>query len=232
MPAPARGEHLRTVALVEAALLLDIVVLLVLVRTYLPIPGFQGVLRLVCPGPFVLLALRRGPRTCLVATMAAYVLLSTLIGPILAIQILVFGGLGAVFGYVSSRRGHPAVAIVVGAVLYAVFYLFLPFILGLWVLRISPKSAIDAVRTQVHSVVSFVLSLHFGTIALRDTPVRGITNLANWFVANWLVSIVVGIVLYSLVNIWAYLVVTRELFRVLPADVRTNAQGAPVDFYS
>src|SRR5579871_3715000 len=85
LPRSGVSEHVRTVALVEAALLLDIVVLLVLVRTYLPIPGFQGVLRLICPAPFVLLALRRGTRTCLLATVAAYVLLSTLIGPILAI---------------------------------------------------------------------------------------------------------------------------------------------------
>jgi uncharacterized protein YybS (DUF2232 family) len=218
--------------LVEAALLLDIVVLLVLVRTYLPIPGFQGVLRLVCPAPFVLLALRRGTRTCLVATVAAYVLLSTLIGPILAIQILVFGALGAIFGYVSSRRGPAVLAIVIGAAVYGVLYLFVPFVLGLLVLRISPQGAIDAVRTQVHSIVNFILSLRFGGLSLRDTPVRGVTNLAEWFVAHWLVAIVVGIVLYSLLNIWAYLIVTRELFRLLPADVRTDAQGATVDFYT
>ena len=47
----------------EASLLMDVTVLLVLLRTFLPIPGLQGVVRLACPVPFVLLALRRGPRS-------------------------------------------------------------------------------------------------------------------------------------------------------------------------
>lgn len=51
-----------TVALVEAALLLDIVVVLCLVRTFIPIPLLQGIVRLFCPTPFVLLGLRRGSR--------------------------------------------------------------------------------------------------------------------------------------------------------------------------
>ena len=54
-------------------------VLLVLLRTFVPIPGFQGLVRLACPMPFVLLAVRRGPRAGLIATVAAYLLLSTFI---------------------------------------------------------------------------------------------------------------------------------------------------------
>ncbi len=226
------ARHLRTVALVEAALLLDIVVLLVLVKTYLPIPGFQGIVRLACPAPFVLLSLRRGTRTCVLATVAAYVLLSTLIGPILAIQILVFGGLGALFGAVSRRGGHPAIAISIGAALYGVLYLFLPFVAELALLRMSPKSVIDAVRTEVHNLTRLVLGLRFGPYTVRGSPVQAITNLADWFVAHWFVSVVIGIILYSLLNIWAYLIVTRELFRLLPVDVRKDARGTTFDFYT
>jgi hypothetical protein len=218
--------------LVEAALLLDIVVLLVLVRTYIPIPGFQGVLRLVCPAPFVLLALRRGARTCVVAAVSAYILLSTLIGPVLAIQILVFGGLGALFGAFARRRRPPALAIVLGAAGYGVFYLFLPVLLGLWLLRISPKSALDAVATQMHNLAAFLASFRIGTLALHDTPLFALSQAANWLATHAVQAYVVTNVLYSLVNIWAYFLVTQELFRILPQDVRTDAQGATVDFYT
>lgn len=217
----SRSAHLRTVALVEAALLLDIVVLLVLVRTYLPIPGFQGALRLVCPAPFILLGLRRGVRTCGLATVSAYVLLSTLIGPVLAIQILVFGSLGCIFTYVSRRQGPQAIAVVLGAAVYGVLYLLVPFVLGLWLLRISPQTAIDAVTTQMHHVAGFFARLHLLPLA----------HLADWLAVHWVAAYIVSNIIYSLVNIWAYLVVTRELFRLLPAEVRADAQGQSFDFY-
>ncbi|HWE61211.1 MAG TPA: hypothetical protein VHB98_05825, partial [Chloroflexota bacterium] len=70
-PTAARAQDQKDsiVALVEAALLLDIVVVLCLIRTFVPIPGFQGVIRLICPAPFVLLGLRHGVRTTFVATV-------------------------------------------------------------------------------------------------------------------------------------------------------------------
>lgn len=217
----SRSAHLRTVALVEAALLLDIVVLLVLVRTYLPIPGFQGALRLVCPAPFILLGLRRGVRACGLATVSAYVLLSTLIGPVLAIQILVFGSLGCIFAYVSRRRGPQALAIILGAAVYGVLYLLVPFVLGLWLLRISPQTVINAVTTQMRHLAGFLARLHLLPLA----------HLADWLAVHWVAAYIVSNIIYSLVNIWAYLVVTRELFRLLPAEVRTDARGQSFDFY-
>src|SRR5438552_18508564 len=125
-PAPTTRRSrldLRTTA--EASLLLDVTVLLVLLRTFLPIPGFQGLVRLACPMPFVLLAVRRGPRAGLIATVAAYALLSTFIGPVFATQVLVFGGLGTLFAWASKRRVHPRVTVLVGALLYGLLH-FLP----------------------------------------------------------------------------------------------------------
>ena len=50
---------------------------------------------------------------------------------------------------------------------------------------------------------------------------HGVTWLANHAVPAYIVS--EG--LYSLINIWAYFVVTQELFRLLPRDVRTDLAG-------
>src|SRR5438105_13697637 len=93
-PAAPRRSRLDVRTIAEASLLLDVTVLLVLLRTFVPIPGFQGLVRLACPMPFVLLAVRCGPRAGLIATVAAYLLLSTFIGPVFATHVLVFGGLG------------------------------------------------------------------------------------------------------------------------------------------
>src|SRR5438046_10741838 len=94
-PAPAvRRSRLDVRTIAEASLLLDVTVLLVLLRTFVPIPGFQGLVRLACPMPFVLLAVRRCPRAGLIATAAASLLLSTFIGPVFAPPVPVFGGRG------------------------------------------------------------------------------------------------------------------------------------------
>lgn len=225
-PAPSTARpmsRVNTAALVEAALLLDLVVLLILVRTYLPIPGFQGLIRLVCPAPFILLALRRDVRTCLLATVASYVLLSTLVGPVLAIQILVFGGIGAVFAAVARRGLHPSLAIVIGAALYGVFYLFLPFVLGLAILRVSVKDVVSAVKDEVHTIEHLLARLHL--------PTHTLTVTTDWLIAHWFWTVVIGIVVYSLANLWAYFVVSRELLRLLPAELRADAQGKPIVFF-
>jgi hypothetical protein len=37
---------------------------------------------------------------------------------------------------------------------------------------------------------------------------------------------------YSLVNVWAYLVVSIELYRRLPVEARRDARGGGLDFFS
>ncbi len=228
----------------ESSLLLDVTVLLVLVRTFLPIPGFQGLIRLACPMAFVLLAARRGTRAGLVATAAAFVLLSAFIGPLLATQVLVFGGIGTMFAWAARRRWHPAAVVVVGAFLYGVLYLVPPFIFGLLVLRVDLMRTLNDVKRQSAQFLDGlghlqILGLHIGQGVLRSVssvgPGRalldGLHNLALLALQHPLATLVIFFAGYSLLNVWAYLIVSIEVFRRLPAEARRDAEGAMVDFF-
>lgn len=236
------GLDVRTIA--EASLLLDVTVLLVLIRTLLPIPGFQGLVRLACPVPFVLLALRRGPRAGFLATVASFVLLSTFVGPLLATQVLVFGGLGTMFAWASQRRFPAAPTVVIGALLYGLLYLLPPFLFGLAVLRIDLGKTLSDVKKQAAQFLDglghlTVLGLKVGAGVVRALssfgPGRWLLDtlhaMSLWLLTHPLLTLVGFFGLYSLINVWAYLVVSAELYRRLPAEARRDAKGQRIDFF-
>ena len=280
-PPPAPGLDVRTIT--ESALLMDVTVLLALLRVLLPIPGLQGLIRLACPIPFVLLALRRGTRAGLVATVASCVLLSTFVGPLLAVeQLVVFGGLGTLFAWASKRRLNIVLVVVVGATLYGVLYLLPPFLFSLAILKIDLGRTLHDVQHQANGfllsfghlrllgfaamaaiLVASVLALVTGSVsqavntivflpfgflglflpigpssvaglsryALGRTLLDTLHGAALVFLTHPLATFVLFFAAYSLINVWAYLVVSIELYRRLPPEARRDAQGAPIDFF-
>lgn len=241
---PPRRSNLDVRTIAEASLLMDVTVLLVLLRTFLPIPGLQGIVRLACPVPFVLLALRRGPRAGFIATMASYVLLSTFVGPLLATQVLVFGGLGSLFAWASQRRFPLAPTIVVGALLYGVLYLLPPFLFSLLVLRINLVKTLHDVQKNAGGFLKGLGHLQVLGLKISEPLVHGLSasapgralldtlhGLALALLTHPLATLVGFFALYSLINVWAYLVVSVELFRRLPPEARRTAQGGRIDFF-
>ena len=273
-------------AITESALLMDVTVLLVLLRVLFPVPGLQGIIRLACPIPFVLLALRRGPRAGIVATVASFVLLSCFVGPILAAQnIIVFGGLGTLFAWAAQHRWRSVVTVVVGATLYGLGYLLPPFLFGLYVLRINLGHVLREVHNQANSFLTNLGHIHvvppplvFGIVLvlgllfafslgskglvvvvlvlgmlyslLLSAAPRGATLLSTLdsvgpgrvllrvlypiaFTAltHPLATLIVFFAGYSLINVWAYLVVGIEVFRRLPDEARRDARGRKIDFF-
>ncbi len=241
---PHSGLDVRTIA--ESALLMDVTVLLALFRVLVPIPGLQGLVRLACPIPFVILALRRGTRAGLVATVASCVLLSTFVGPLLAFeQLLVFGGLGTLFAAASRRRTNMLLVILVGATFYGFGYLLPPFIFGLLILHIDLGRTLHDVQKQAHSFLDKIGSFRLGSVdigkGLNDTlssvlPGRwlldGLHGLALAGLTHPLVTLIVFFAAYSVINIWAYLIVSIELYRRLPIEARRDAKGNQLDFFS
>jgi hypothetical protein len=283
---PPAHKGLDVRAITESALLMDVTVLLVILRTLVPIPGFQGLIRLACPLPFVLLALRRGTRAGLVATMASFVLLSCFIGPVLAVQqIFVFGGLGTLFAWASRHRWRSVVTVLVGATLYGLLYLLPPFLFGLYVLRINLGRTLDDVHRQANSFLTTLGHAHvppplaptvfvllFGLLfafslgsralvvlvavigmayyLLLTTLPRTATLLSVFSgiapgrallhvlypvalaaLTHPLATLIVFFAGYSLINVWAYLIVGIELFRRLPDETRRDARGRKIDFF-
>jgi len=243
--ATSRGKGLDVRTITESALLMDVTVLLVLLRVLFPVPGLQGLVRLACPIPFVLLALRRGTRAGLVATVASFVLLSCFIGPIIAAQnIFVFGGLGTLFAWASRHRWRPSVTVIVGATLYGLLYLLPPFLFGLYVLRINLAHVLNDVHKQANTFLNSLSHLRFLSIrlgepfvaffssfALGRTVLDGLHGIALTMLTHPLTTLVVFFTGYSLINVWAYLVVGIELFRRLPDEARRDPQGRTVDFF-
>jgi hypothetical protein len=221
--------------LVEAALLLDIVVVLCLIRTFVPIPGFQGVVRLVAPAPYVLLSLRRGVRTGILATVGGFVVLSALVGPVFGTQILVYGLLGTVYAGAARLRLPYLVALALGALIYggyiAVLTVGVPLMLGVLNLHISAGDLINKIRDQLQSVGHAIGSLHLGPIAVHNLPITPMRLLFHWTLAHWLAALVAIVVIYGVVNSWAFLFVTREILARVDHDVRVDPQGQRIDFY-
>ena len=241
-PPPKPGLDVRAIA--ESALLMDVTVLLVLLRVFLPIPGFQGLIRLACPAPFVLLALRRGPRAGLVATVASYILLSTFVGPVLATQTLVFGGVGTLFAWASQRRLHPAIAIVVGAILYGLLYLLLPFLLGLLALRVNLAKTLHDVHSQASSFLNSLGHLHLFGLPIGPSVTSGLSasgpgralldflhGLALLLLTHPLATLIGFFACYSLANVWVYWFISVELYRRLPLETRSDIRGRQIDFF-
>jgi predicted membrane protein DUF2232 len=223
------------IALVEGALLLDIVVVLCLIRTLIPIPGFQGLIRLVCPAPFVLLGLRHGIRSTVVATIGSYVVLSALVGPLFGTQILVYGLLGTVYAAAARTRLPYLLALVFGAIIYGGYIAFLtvgvPLVLGVINLHISAGELIAKIRDQLKSVAHAVVSFRLGPLSLRRLPLSGPRELFHWTLDHWVVALIAIVAIYGLINSWAFLFVTREILARVDRDVRVDAQGRRVDFY-
>lgn len=219
----------------EGALLLDIVVVLCLIRTFIPIPGFQGLVRLVCPAPFVLLGLRQGTRAGFMATIGGFVVLSALVGPIFGTQILVYGLIGTMYAAAARSRLPYLVALLFGALIYggyiAILTVGVPLVLGVLNLHISAGELIKKIRDQLATVGHAVGSLHVGSLSVHALPLGGVRLLFHWTLNHWITALIAIVAIYGLVNSWAFLFVTREIIARVDRDVRVDAQGRRIDFY-
>ena len=222
-----------TLALVEAALLLDIVVVLCLIRTFVPIPLFQGVVRLFCPTPFVLLGLRQGFRTTVMASIGGYVVLSALVGPLFGIQILVYGLLGAAYAGAARARLHVTVAILFGSLIYGLYIGFvtvgLPLILGVVNLRVSPAKLVNDIKDGLTSVGHGAGSLQIGSLSLHRWT--GLRLLYHWMLQHWIAGLLFIVLFNGLLNGWLFLYVTREILARIDRGMRIDRWGKHVDFY-
>ncbi len=220
-------------SLVEAALLLDIVVVLCLIRTFIPIPGFQGVIRLLCPAPVVLLVMRRGVRAGIIATIGGYVVLSALVGPLFGTQMLVYGAIGTAYGGAARKRLPYLVALTLGTLIYGGYIAFLtvgtPFLLGVFNLHISPGKLIGDIHDQLRSLGHALGSFHLGPLSLHLIP--GLASLFHWTLDHWAAALVALTVIYGVVNSWAFLFASREILARIDRDARVDAQGNRIDFY-
>ena len=158
-------------------------------------PRLSGLVRLVCPAPFVLLGLRRGVRTSMVATVGSYVVLSALVGPVFGTQILVYGLLGTAYAAAARLRLPYLVALALGAIIYggyiAVLTVGVPLVLGVINLHISAGALIGKIRDQLQSVGPYdrivCILAHSRCMRRRFGPVRW---LFHWSLDHWFAALI------------------------------------------
>jgi hypothetical protein len=231
--AGSENQSASIVALVEAALLIDIVVVLCLIRTFVPIPLFQGIVRLFCPTPFVLLGLRQGFRTTVIAAVGSYVVLSALVGPLFGVQILIYGLLGAAYAGAARARLHYSVAVLFGSLIYGVYVGFLtvglPLLLGIVNLHVSPGKLIDDIKQGLVSIGHGVGSFQLGPLSLHHWA--GLRHLYGWMLQHWIAGLLFVILFNGIVNGWLFLYLTREILARIDRGIRYDRWGKRIDFY-
>lgn len=224
-------------AIAEAALLLDVAALLLLARVFLPLPGLKDIFAVGAVTPFVLLALRRGPRRALMATVACYLVVAALVGPLLAIRALGTGALGTAFAWAGHGGRGRSAALAVGMLLYAVISIFVPLALAFLVLHLDPGQTLSAAQTQGHALVHRVGHEAAPLLHAMDRSVPGHATLGlvratiAFGFAHLLPIVIVMAVAHGVARDALWLLVSIEIIARLPDDVRRDERGEPVAFF-
>ncbi len=219
-------------AIAEAALLLDVAALLLLARVFLPLPGLKDIFAVGAVTPFVLLALRRGPRRALMVTVACYLVVAALVGPLLAIR-----ALGTAFAWAGHGGRGRLAALAVGMLLYAVISIFVPLALAFLVLHLDPGQTLSAAQTQGHALVHRVGHEAAPLLHTMDRSVPGHVTLGlvratiAFGFAHLLPIVIVMAVAHGVARDALWLLVSIKIIARLPDDVRRDERGEPVAFF-
>lgn len=215
----------RTRAIVEGALLGDIAIVFLLMRAFLPLPGVRQILRAVATVPFVMLMQRRGLRLTILAAIAAYILFSALVGPLLALAAVDIAVAGILAGI--GRRLGLGVGLntLVTGPLYAFFDLIIPTIVSVIVFRYPVKQLSDAARNFVKSVFNLGIYLlkdvHASPAAIHRMNVWKADAAAHWQVA-WACSLV----LLGLLTMYLAVLVAEIVLRQIPEQTLSRQRAA------
>ena len=159
------------------------------------------------------------------ATVGSYVVLSALVGPLFGTQILVYGLIGAVYAAAARLRLPSFVAVIFGAIdlrrLHRLHYRRRAAdpgrresaYLGRRADRQDPGPAEDARACRRYRCTSG----HSRCIACRSAGSARSSTGASITGSPALIAIVV---IYGLINSWAFLFVTREILARVDRDVR------------
>ncbi len=219
--------------IVEGALLADIAIVLLLGRIYLPIPVVRTVWRLLAAAPFVLLAQRQGIRTTIMAGIVAYILLTALVGPTLALTAL-DTAFAALIIALSYRWHWPrGVTAVIGGLTYTVFDIVIPTILFIAVFRLPVSTIVSGIHNgmkssfritaEIANVLNHVLRAVFGAqapqIPAHSFQVFGY-HLTSYVMAHWVIFALIAASCLGIANIAGYQASAELVLERLPDSDR------------
>jgi uncharacterized protein YybS (DUF2232 family) len=215
----------RTRAVVEGALLGDIMIVFLLMRAFLPLPGVRQLLRAVATVPMVMLTQRRGLRLSILAALASYILLSALIGPLLALAAIDAAVAGILAGL--GRRAGLGITLNVlwTGPIYAFLDLILPTVASVFIFRYPVKTLSDAARNFVKSAFNALYWLLDGFGASRPL-LHDVNSWKSWAADHWQLPWVASLVLYGLLTMYLAVLVAEAVLKQIPDQTMERQKAA------
>jgi Predicted membrane protein (DUF2232) len=233
-PDPSKNRRI-----VEGALLADIAVVLLLGRIYLPIPVVRTIWRLLAGTPFILLAQRQGIRATIMSGIVAYLLMTALVGPTLALAALDTAFAAIIIAAAIHWKWPRLVTAIVGGLIYAACDIVVPAILFAILFRVPISTVVGAFRngmrglvrvsTELMGVVNRVLAGLLGH-AGPQIPVARIRvlgyDLTGFLVGHWVVVALILAAGLGVGNIFAYHAAADLVLERLPLASRERQIAA------
>jgi hypothetical protein len=215
----------RTRAIVEGALLADIAIVFLLMRAFLPLPGVRQILRAVATVPFVMLTQRRGLRLTILAAIAAYILFSALVGPLLALAAIDIAVAGILAGI--GRRLGLGIGLntLFTGPFYAFFDLIIPTIVSVIVLRYPVKQLADAARNFVKEVFNLFIYILKDFHAAPST-IHQVNVWKVWAADHWQVAWVVSLALLGILTMYLAVLVAEIVLRQIPEQTLARQRAS------
>jgi hypothetical protein len=215
----------RTHAIVEGALLGDIAIVFLLMRVYLPLPVVRTLLRTLAVVPFVMLTQRRGIWLTILSAVAAYILFSALVGPILALSAVDIGVAGILVG-VGRRLGiGPALNTLWTGPVYAVLDLIIPTIVTVIVFQYPVDKLAKAAKNFVRILGNLVYAVFHRLGASSDVLHQ--VNLAKAATADhWVLAWVALMILYGLLTMYLVVLIAEMVLRQIPEETLAHQEAA------
>lgn len=204
--------------LAEGGLLADVGVLLDLLTIYLPVIGVA--LAPAVPAPFAVLALRRGPRTTLVAAAVAAFLVTVISGPHFGWRMGLEGVLGMLLGW-GMRRHTPRVTLVaIGTALLTAVSFAAAFIV-IFAGGLPIHDVVDSIRNGVQTLLSILASAaQFSGLWTQWLAVRpALTAIGRLAVDMWPLVLLASIIAAAVPMVVLQYSVANTAVRVLGHDV-------------
>lgn len=137
-----------TRSIVEGALLSAITIILSLTALYIPVIGIFA--SLIWPVPIIILGIRHGLKTSIMATVVSGIIVSMVEGPIQAFSVVLsFGLIGIVMGWAINRDYSPFKALAFGATASLVSKVLL-ILISLFVMGVNPMT--EEIRAMRNSI--------------------------------------------------------------------------------
>jgi hypothetical protein len=215
----------RTHAVVEGALLADIAIVFLLMRAFLPLPGVRQLLRALATVPFVMLMQRRGLRLTILAAIASYILLSALIGPLLALAAIDIAVAGFLAGLGRKMGLGVGLNTLFTGPIYAFLDLVLPTIASVIIFQYPVKKLIQGARNFVKLIFSFFANVAQG-LGASPALVHHINDAKAWSAEHWVVPFLASYIVYGWLTMYLAVLIADVVLRQLPAQTLARQRAA------